>query len=528
MRLMGKFNDQFFFGLEDEIISQWQKETPKLVSSLTKYCHEKMAKELYLTCLRGLIKAVNNDDEAELARPLKMLKKTQKDLPPNQTYMLLELIMSFKNVAGPYVHRYAQELMPGLEQYSERLISLFVQYLSVQLAQQEASIRLKNKLLERRAWELSVLSSSSAFINSTLEVQQVLDSILAQVGKIMGTNTCAIYGLDAVEQRLKVIAHQGLNPRYTGNISIPVGQGVVGVAVNTRKPVVLCNVQEKWTKFSAPEFIIPVLDDINFGAVLATPLIHKEKVLGCVAVFHSRPYQFPQAQQSLLSIFADQAAMALENARLHKKAKELVIVEERNRIARDLHDSVSQSLFSVVLNAEACIRMLEGNNVGKALETMTKLQSIAQETSSEIKNLIFELRPTALNEKGLISALSSHIEVFSKRNGLPVNFSYQNVRRLPENLELSLYRVAQEAMTNVVKHASAQRIDVSLCFESSEVLLTVTDDGQGFDSKQSFESRKKMGLATMQERIESNGGEFLVSSAAGYGTTVEAHIPIKG
>ena len=131
--------------------------------------------------------------------------------------------------------------------------------------------------------------------------------------------------------------------------------------------------------------------EINYKAILSVPMVYKDRVLGCISVYNKRPYNFTKAEMSILSIFSNHAAVAIENARLYQKAQELAVIQERNRIARDLHDSVCQSMFSLMLNAETCARLMANNNSEKAKDAMAKVQSLAKDTLVEMRGLIFEL-----------------------------------------------------------------------------------------------------------------------------------------
>jgi signal transduction histidine kinase len=185
-------------------------------------------------------------------------------------------------------------------------------------------------------------------------------------------------------------------------------------------------------------------------------------------------------------------------------------------------------MFSLMLNAETCARLMANNNSEKAKDAMAKVQSLAKDTLVEMRGLIFELRPLILKEQGLVRALESNINVFIKRNGIPVAFSYGMLKRLPEDLELCLYRVAQEALTNIMKHAAASSIEISLDFKPDTVTLTIADDGKGFDIQTVLVSQKNFGLVAMRERIEACGGQLLIDSATGRGTIVKAQISMGG
>jgi len=514
--------------LDGAILKKWMDDTSETCRVISTHSGEAQCKELYQTCFDSLVKAAITHNQEELKVCVGVLTNKQLKLPSEHAHLILQMLLSFKKSTECLLDKYGNQFLISLNDCIENLSVLYVQHISQQIGQQDSRLKNMNKQLKRRVRELSVLSQSSDYINSTLEECQLLEYILSQVDEIMRTGICAIFRLDEASWLLRIIAHKGLSPEYTRKIFIPVGQDGGGKAVVTLKPVVISNVSSKWVEGRVPEHIIPVMREINYKAILSVPMVYKDRVLGCISVYNKRPYNFTKAEMSILSIFSNHAAVAIENARLYQKAQELAVIQERNRIARDLHDSVCQSMFSLMLNAETCARLMANNNSEKAKDAMAKVQSLAKDTLVEMRGLIFELRPLILKEQGLVRALESNINVFIKRNGIPVAFSYGMLKRLPEDLELCLYRVAQEALTNIMKHAAASSIEISLDFKPDTVTLTIADDGKGFDIQTVLVSQKNFGLVAMRERIEACGGQLLIDSATGRGTIVKAQISMGG
>mgnify|MGYP005836641035 CR=1 FL=1 len=228
-----------------------------------------------------------------------------------------------------------------------------------------------------------------------------------------------------------------------------------------------------------------------------------------------------------LQTFADQVAVAIENARLYEQSRDLAIVEERNRLARELHDSVTQSLFSIVLNAEAANALL-ARDVDRARQTIERLQEVAQDALAEMRSLIYELRPPHLGEEDLESALQRYADIVQRRYQIPITMRLTGETPLPRDLEQSLYRIAQEALANVIKHAQAKHVEIALGRDQHEVSLMIRDDGVGFDPTSLAHDSHAFGLISMRDRTELLGGIFEVTARPGEGTCVHVRIPLQG
>jgi signal transduction histidine kinase len=206
------------------------------------------------------------------------------------------------------------------------------------------------------------------------------------------------------------------------------------------------------------------------------------------------------------------------------QAEELAAAKERNHLARELHDSVTQTIFSITLTAKSARLLLE-RDFGQVAPQLDHLQELAQGALAEMRALIFELRPPAVEEEGLVSALRSHVAALKSRAGVEVDLQIEGERRLPGIQERRLFRIVQEALNNVVKYAQVSRAVVTLIIEDKRVLLQIEDKGIGFDPAAGQTNQTKMGLASMRERAEMMGGTFQVDSHPGAGTRIRVEIP---
>jgi signal transduction histidine kinase len=233
--------------------------------------------------------------------------------------------------------------------------------------------------------------------------------------------------------------------------------------------------------------------------------------------------QFNRMADQLATNVRDLRLLADRNAQLAEQAAQLAIIEERNRLARDLHDSVSQDLFSLTMLAAATRRMIV-DRPDLAADQLQEMQETAQRALQETRSLVLALRPAALDGRGLAPALRDLAAAVHARQGLDVALTISGERRLPFEYEQALFRIVQEALGNVARHSGVRAAEVTLCYADHSVSLTVTDRGRGFDTN-AARNLRALGLDTMAERARELGGSFHVQSAANQGTTVAVSLP---
>jgi len=247
-------------------------------------------------------------------------------------------------------------------------------------------------------------------------------------------------------------------------------------------------------------------------------------VFGMLAITHGQPGYFNARHAAVVQAVADQAAVAIENARLYEQASTLAALEERQRLARELHDSVSQVLYGIALGARTARTQLD-RDAEKAKEPMEYVLQLAEAGLAEMRALIFELRPESLETEGLVAALGKQIAATQARYGIQVEAELGEEPDAPIVIKEAIYRVAQEALHNVVKHARASNAAVKLHSYDSTLALLIHDDGAGFDAEGSFPGH--IGLKSMRERASKLHGSFEIESAPGAGTTVTLVLPLS-
>lgn len=263
------------------------------------------------------------------------------------------------------------------------------------------------------------------------------------------------------------------------------------------------------------------------GSVLAVPMRDEKGLIGVLALGDERENAFTEDRIPLLTLIASQATLAVRNARAYLYSEELAISDERARIAREIHDGVAQSLAFLALRLDVVGKQIS-KDPSKAESEIKAASGLLREQIKEVRRSIFALRPIDLEKYGLLETLRRYVVDFGEQNGIRSNFIVYGETRLSPADEATLFRILQESLNNVAKHASAKEVYVTLESTAEHSTLSIQDDGRGFDPLQvsgRVSSAGGLGLVQMRERLEIRGGNYRVSSQLGGGTLVEATIP---
>jgi signal transduction histidine kinase len=262
---------------------------------------------------------------------------------------------------------------------------------------------------------------------------------------------------------------------------------------------------------------------------LAVPIKVGEKILGVLDIESNEIDAFNEADLSNAQTLADHLAIAIENARLYKETGHMAIMEERNRIAREIHDTLAQGFTGIILQLEAVEQALEQGKPESVTSHLNKARSLARGSLSEARRSVWNLRPEALEKMRLPDAIKQEVTKFSQTNNIKATFDFSgDSQELRPDTETTILRISQEALANIRKHAKATEVKVKLDYIRSDVILTVSDNGQGFitDSvSDNAAKRKGFGLISMRERAKNAGGIFDIESEVGKGTTVKVTLP---
>jgi signal transduction histidine kinase len=383
--------------------------------------------------------------------------------------------------------------------------------------------------LERQADVERALREITAELSSMRDPQEILHRIAREGARLLGTERVFI---NVLNDPSGATGWTWYSPTEVGHDPWPVdegilmGEGVTGKAIADRKPFITGDYlnDDRFIHKPGPD---QYTADLGLPSALAVPILDGDEPVGGLLAESALIDAFTAEDATRMEVLARAAGITLSNARrereLRRQAAELAASAERAHLARELHDSVTQALFAMTLVSRS-IELLLTRDPDAASERFAQLRALQREALTEMRSLVFELRPGSVTEHGLVTALETHAKALEARVGLRVGVESTLPERLPIEIEEALYRIAQEALHNVVRHASASRVRVRVDRPGERARLLVEDDGQGFDPKQVPEGH--LGLAGMRARAERLGGTLGVRPRKGGGTTVEAVIPL--
>lgn len=394
----------------------------------------------------------------------------------------------------------------------------------------------------RRHHHLDALTRISCAVSGLSDLDDILDVALDTVLQIFGESIGGVLLFDEELKKLCYKVHRGLSAKFAGEMCLLPGEGVAGKVAVTGEPVLLEDISQD---MSAAR--LDLIRAEGLRGFVSVPLKAKDKVVGVMNLVSYLAGQFSTDDMYLLNSIGYLLGTAVEQARLYeglddareryqRLLREVLTVQEqeRKRIARDLHDETSQELTAVTFNLQAINDMMGmGGVVDPQIGSMLKKTlALASHASSELTKLIRELRPTLLDTLGLPAAIRRLTEAKLSVQGVEVGTEFKGMdQRLPAETELVLFRITQEAISNIVKHAGANKVRIGLECTADRCILRVQDDGEGFDVHKlsRIDSYGRgAGLFSMKERVAMAGGECTIDSAPGQGTTVVADVPVIG
>lgn len=383
------------------------------------------------------------------------------------------------------------------------------------------------ELLQRR---ISAFASVAESMTIDQPIEATLRALAATAVEATAAEACAVIIIDPDADELRMFAAAGLPDPY-GSALAELWRRDARTpfrdALERQELIIATGARERGLSNPLYEPLHPHLQDATWDDIVVVPLDSHGRCLGVMQYYHRTGRVHDKEEKAFLGALADLAAVAVANAKLYARAERDAALLERQRLARELHDSVSQALFSMTLHARTGERQLADVGLGPdtpAAQTMRQLAELTQGALAEMRALIFEMRPGALAEEGVVTALTRQAAALTAREGIPITVAGPGRRPpLEPDVEEHLYRLTLEALNNALKHAQAARITVDVTSTDSGLTVTVTDDGIGFDPTQAHPGH--LGQLTMAERAAAIGAHLHVTAEPGAGCIVTVIIP---
>jgi signal transduction histidine kinase len=381
--------------------------------------------------------------------------------------------------------------------------------------------------VEERTRELATLLEVSRYVASTLELQPVLELILERLKDIVPYDGAELVALedDTVRHYARRAPTPVARPDYYQRDKLHF-KPILDI-IMSGEPVIINDVRGDTPLARVYQSHYPEIMETQLSYVrgwMAVPMALKDRVIGMMLVASREPNVYGKHEADVALAVAQLAAFAIENARLYERAQEGAALEERQRLARELHDSVSQALYGMALGTRTARTLLD-RDPSKAAEPLDYVLGLAEAGMAEMRALIFELRPEALQEEGLVAALKKQAAALRARHEIDVDISLCPEPAEPYEVKEALYRIAQESLHNTVKHARAHSVKISLARRDEGIALEIEDDGVGFEPEGEFPGH--LGLHSMRERAKQMGGLVELTSTPGAGTRVLVWMPAE-
>jgi signal transduction histidine kinase len=363
-----------------------------------------------------------------------------------------------------------------------------------------------------------------------LELEPLLELILDQLKKVVDYDVSTIRRL--IDRNMELKAHRWLYPEEgqpTQRLTVA-NIPIIQEMFQKKQAILVDDHQFKQEIIGDSELYEKELTGEVLQAsrtLMCVPLVAKGEVIGMLVLGHHQPNHWGDEMKELVQTFANQAAVAIVNAELYEQAGEAATLEERTRLARELHDSATQSLYSATLFSEAGKELAAAGDLESAKHYLSRVGEVVYQALKDMRLLVFQLRPPILEKEGLVMALQHRLDAVEKRAGIEARLFSDQLPPLPDDVSEGLYRIAQEALNNALKHADADVITVNIRYDGANVTLEIVDDGCGFDP-QTAESIGGMGLMNMKARTAQLGGHLEIDSTTANGSNVIVTIPFSG
>lgn len=474
------------------------------------------------------------DDGIVLARDLAL--RTFDDLDGLPTDDMVDVYVDGRG--APDADLYARAVREGAEVLGGRTLH-FVQEM---LAARDAGYRKERDLvreLKDRVDELSIMNDMARLAASPFDLSDLYDRALNLTLRIADLRGGCVLVYDEEVERFVPVARVGLSERFEARASLPLSDPMVDELLTMRRPLTVAEVDEVYSSA-----LMGAAAREPLASLACLPLMVKDKVIGILVVGTHERHVFRREEMTLLTGLAAQLAVLIENARLQRASvqKQALIEkllgkviqgqeDERKRLAAEIHDGVAQSLAGMLSHIQVCQALLSGGDTEKVCHELASIRTIIADSVREVRQIIFNLRPSSLDDLGLIPSIENYVKRFARDTGIEVTLDVEGApaHRLPSTLETTIFRIVQESLTNIKKHARASTVRIRLATDGHQCSLRLADNGIGFkwlEVTDKFYRGESHGVEGMKERAALLGGTFRIQSREGEGTVVHVDIPV--
>lgn len=378
--------------------------------------------------------------------------------------------------------------------------------------------------VSERTREMEILYNVSSAFSSSLTIDDVMDNSISLAIKGLNLENGAIFLLDPNEDPYSLKLGSSSWNMTDDNRLLCEKDCIFRDVVIKRETLFFPDIKRKASCKHCQKN--PLTENGNHRSFLGVPMNTQGRLIGVLAFWGYPDQSFTVEEIALIETLADQIAISIENTRLRQLMNETAVKEERARLARELHDSVTQEIYSLMLFTESAKRMFAEGKNEQLRALLDRIFDVSYQALKEMRLMVYDLHPIALEQAGLVEALRHRLETVEKRSGLQVSFHVAiDMESIPKNMSQELYRIAIEALNNATKHSRANRISVDLFMDQHIIELSVRDNGCGFDPVTAKE-QGGMGLISLQERAKMLKGDLEIETSPGQGAYVRLRVPI--
>jgi two-component system sensor histidine kinase DevS len=440
--------------------------------------------------------------------------------PPMESFLGVPIMLADRLLGQLYLTNKIGA--PEFTADDERVIETLAAYAAVAInnARMYETLLVRDEALSQRNEDQTLINDFATALTGSLDVDEILDLTINRVMAYLSVEGGEIYLREDGVNELRLALHRGsIAPSFFNHDRVQIGEGMIGKVADLGKPLV-CDA----TCENIPE-IRNAVSNAGIQLIAAIPMTTQGSIVGVMCFASSTPHQFTERQLQMLTAIGSWSAITIENAHLHRQARRLAILEERERIGMDLHDGIIQSIYAVGLALDYARVALEEDphqsqqKIEQAIDGLNK-------TIRDIRAYILDLRPRQFIGKDLMDELQRLVDEYRTNTLAEASLvgPEDKLTGLPASHATALFHICQEALANIAKHSRARRTDIHLWTTRDRVLLEIADNGQGFDIRK-MSVTLGHGLSNMHVRARKVGGDVEITSAPGEGTTVLAWVP---